>query len=86
LGKGAADKRDDRNGEVVVIAKKDLVYGYYKGKCRNARIAYWDEKTQRFYHLRAKFGKIFCETIQHPEDEEHYDVFVPEELLMEGGL
>lgn len=62
------------------IAKKDLVHGvYYKGRCRNATIARWDGEREVFVHWRKKFNNTFLETIKHPEDEQHFDVFVVEE-------
>ena len=30
-----------------------------------------------FYHMREKFGKIFVETINHPEDDNGFDLFIP---------
>jgi len=70
-----------RNYEPV-IPKEDLIHGaYYRGRCRNASIARWNGETQEFYHWRTKFGNRFIETIQCPEDEEHYDVFVAEKLI-----
>jgi hypothetical protein len=71
-----------------MIAKKDLKpHTYYKGKCRNARVAYWDGKV--FHYFRVKFGDVFAEIINHIEDEvdTHWDGFEPEkeiELPREG--
>lgn len=65
-----------------VIPKSQLVHGvYYKGRCRNADEARWNGEKQLFYHWRTKFGFKFVETINCPEDEQHFDVFVAEELL-----
>lgn len=65
-----------------VIPKTDLVHGaYYKGRCRNADITRWNGEEEIFYHWRHKFGTKFVEKIHCPEDEDHYDVFVAEELL-----
>ena len=62
------------------IARKDLIVGkYYKGHCRNAEEARWNGEV--FIHWRTKFGNTFLEEIKHPEDEQHFDVFVVEELL-----
>ena len=59
------------------IDKKDLVHGaYYYGRCRNASIARWDAKIQRFFYWRNKFGESFIEEICHPEDDGMFDVFV----------
>jgi hypothetical protein len=61
------------------IPKKDLVHGvYYHGRCRNANEARWNADQQKFVHWREKFGRKFLEEICHPEDEEHFDVFVVE--------
>lgn len=63
------------------IARKDLIHGaYYKGRCRNASVARWNEHIGKFVHWRYKFGHKFLEEICHPEDEQVYDVFVVEEL------
>jgi uncharacterized protein (DUF433 family) len=67
-----------------ILAKEHLRDGaYYKGRCRNAMVARWNAKEQRFYHWREKFGRIFVETIKYPtvESEPYWDVFdVVEEL------
>ena len=64
------------------IPKDKLIHGaYYKGSCRNASIARWNAKEEVFYHFRQKFGWRFVETICCPEDDEHYDVFVVEEMI-----
>ena len=61
------------------IAKADLVHGeYYRGRCRNASIARWNAERQRFVHWRTKWGDTFTEEICHPDDEQHFDVFVVE--------
>ena len=62
--------------ECGVIAKKDLIVGEnYFGKCRNADTAVWlgDE----FEYQRNKFGDVFPETINHFEDDNGFDLFVP---------
>lgn len=69
------------------IPKADLIDGhYYVGYCRNARIARWFEAEQIFKHWRNKFGSSFIEEIQHPEDEDYYDVFIPVRLVDEHDL
>jgi hypothetical protein len=61
------------------IAKAELEHGaYYTGRCRNASLARWNAETQCFVHWRSKFGSRFTEEIKHPEDEQHFDVFVVE--------
>jgi hypothetical protein len=75
--------RDEITGRPT-LSKSLLKDGaYYKGCCRNATVARWNEAEQRFYHWREKFGNIFIETIKYPTDEEEpwWDVFfVVEEL------
>lgn len=62
-----------------MIEKKDLVHGaYYEGHCRNADVARWNADIQKFKYRRFKFGGWFIEEICHPDDDQHYDVFVPE--------
>lgn len=58
------------------IRKTDLVKGQtYEGICRNARKAVWDGN--KFHYERTKFGMTYDETINHYEDDDGYDVFVP---------
>ena len=60
------------------IPKNELKHGiYYKGRCRNARIARWNENENQFYYARYKFGDRFIETINHPEDDNGFDLFYP---------
>ncbi len=62
--------------EIEVIPKSELVVGQtYMGHCRNASKAVWDGK--QFIYKRYKFGDIFDEPINHFEDDDGYDVFVP---------
>ncbi len=59
------------------LAKDQLVHGkYYEGTCRNATLARWNIERNRFFHWRVKFGHHFVEAICHPDDEQHYDVFL----------
>jgi hypothetical protein len=61
-----------------MIPKADLVDGaWYVGRCRNAVVAQWCAKGQCFYYIRRKFGERFIEDIRHPDDDRHYDVFIP---------
>lgn len=58
------------------IPKDKLVKGKrYYGSCRNASEAVWlgDE----FEYIRYKFGDTFPERINHFQDDDGYDVFVP---------
>lgn len=47
----------------------------YKGNCRNASKAIWTGKV--FVYKRYKLGDVFEEEINHYEDYDGYDVFVP---------
>ena len=67
------------------IPAKDLIHGvYYRGECRNATVARWNEDKQVFFHWRHKFGHNFLEEIKHPEHETQYDVFVVEEEITDN--
>lgn len=58
------------------IPKKDLVIGKtYIGSCRNAGEAVW--LGEQFEYDRYKFGYTFKEKINHFEDDNGYDLFVP---------
>ena len=62
------------------IPKHQLIDGgYYAGKCRNARIARWNQCAGLFVHWRFKFGIPSLETIQHPADavNNRLDYFAP---------
>lgn len=68
-----------------IISKEKLEHGaYYLGRCRNAHIARWNSKTQRFFYWRCKFGNLFIEEINAPENESQFDVFVAERRLYEN--
>ena len=59
-----------------VIQKKDLKFGeYYWGRSRNASLAMWDGS--HFVYIRIKFSNVFLEKINHIEDDDGYDLFVP---------
>lgn len=61
------------------IPKKDLVIGQtYIGKCRNATEAVWNGS--RFTYQRYKFGFTYPEDINHFEDDNGSDLFVPIKL------
>lgn len=65
---------------VRVIPKSELIVGQtYLGVCRNAENAIW--KGERFEYYRNKFGSWYKEEINHFEDDDGYDVFVPMEVL-----
>jgi hypothetical protein len=58
------------------IPKKELVIGKtYIGSCRNASEAVW--LGEQFEYDRYKFGFTFKEKINHFEDDNGYDLFVP---------
>lgn len=58
------------------IPKKDLIVGKtYIGSCRNSSEAVWNGKT--FEYKRYKFGMTFDDEINHFEDNDGYDLFVP---------
>lgn len=71
--------------ESGMVAKSDLVDGqYYQGTCRNAQVAVWraNEPKYRsepgcFVYMRTKFSSVFPETINHPEDDNGFNLFIP---------
>jgi hypothetical protein len=66
-----------------LLRKDALVHGsYYRGTCRNARLARWHGRAERFVHWREKFGQRFLEAIAHPVDEQRYDVFLAVEATL----
>ena len=61
------------------IPKAQLEIGKtYIGSCRNASEAIW--KGDYFTYKRYKFGNTFEEDINHFEDDDGYDLFVPIKL------
>ena len=62
------------------IPKNDLEIGKtYEGYCRNAHKAVW--LGDKFEYQRYKFGETFPEKINHFEDDNGYDLFVPYKKL-----
>lgn len=58
------------------ITKDKLIKGKtYIGDCRNATEAIWDG--EHFNYIRTKFGYQYTDQINHFEDDNGYDVFVP---------
>ena len=58
------------------IPKVDLIEGEtYIGSCRNAYEAIWNGK--QFEYQRYKFGYTYTEKINHFEDDDGYDLFIP---------
>lgn len=47
----------------------------YIGECRNASEAVW--LGDKFEYIRTKFGSTFPEKINHFQNDDGYDVFVP---------
>jgi hypothetical protein len=75
-----AGEHDVPAERVVVIPKNELVAGRtYQGNCRNASEAVWDGSV--FVYDRHKFGSTYKERINHFEDDDGYDVFVPMKIL-----
>ena len=67
------------------IPKNKLVIGKrYLGKCRNADIAIWLGDV--FEYQRYKFSCTFPEKINHFEDDNGYDLFVPIRELADGEV
>lgn len=65
------------------IPKSKLIIGKtYKGYCRNASEAIW--LGDKFEYDRYKFGTTYKETINHFEDNNGYDLFVPYKELENG--
>lgn len=65
-----------------MIAKKDLEnLAYYAGTSRNAEVAVWHADRQVFVHIRFKFGRVFLDNTNHPEDDNNYDTFAPERKI-----
>ena len=66
------------------IPKKDLIKGKeYKGSCRNSSKATWDG--EYFWYPRDKFGYKYQEKINHFQDDDGYDVFIPIEDRKKEG-
>lgn len=63
--------------EAGVLKASELKDGvYYFGKCRNAYVARWDAKREKFTYIREKFGDRFPEDIRPPEFDNGYDLFI----------
>ena len=62
------------------IPKKDLVIGgIYSGSCRNSYSAKWNGT--EFIYKRYKFGTYYEDSVNHFEDDDGYDLFIPIKLL-----
>jgi len=65
-----------------MLRKSDLEDGsYYRGYCRNATVAQWSAEQNRFFYMRQKFDRRFCDRAAHPEDDYGFDIFVPLEKV-----
>ena len=65
------------------IPMKDLIVGKtYIGNCRNTYEATWNGK--EFTYKRYKFGTTFNDNINHFEEDDGYDLFVPWKLKEEN--
>ena len=49
----------------------------YYGTCRNSDYAVWDAQSQKFCYERWKFGIVSVDYINHFEDDDGNDLFVP---------
>lgn len=70
--------------ECGAIPKKDLINGQvYIGNHRNTTVARWNQETNKFDHMRYKFGwmKDVC---NHFEDDDGFTLFVPIRLGTEN--
>jgi len=66
-----------------MLKKEDLIDGeQYIGVCRNSSVAIWSAKDNCFFYIRNKFGKYFVEKINHPEDDDGFDLFIPYEKIV----
>jgi hypothetical protein len=66
-----------------MIRHSDLKDGvFYYGRCRNAvqDVAIWCAELNVFVYQRQKFGSLFLEDICHPEQDNGFDLFTPEDL------
>ena len=58
------------------IPKKNLIIGKtYIGSCRNTDEATWDGT--QFIYDRTKYGIVFKDRINHFEDDNGFDLFIP---------
>ena len=61
-----------------VLRKSQLKHGwFYIGQSRNATIARWNKTRNRFEHKRTKFTDVFTDYLDHPEDDQGFDCFLP---------
>lgn len=61
-----------------MLHKHDLENGaYYRGYCRQATVAMWSAEKNCFIYMRQKFELRFPDEINHPEDDNGFDLFIP---------
>jgi hypothetical protein len=64
------------------INKKDLIdNAWYRGEHRIAIFALWDVKKKLFWYIREKFGDLIEDCACHPEDDDGYALFHPQEFI-----
>ena len=62
------------------IPKSHLIVGEtYYGSCRNAEYAKWNG--EEFVYKRYKFGSFYKDLVNHFEDDDGFDLFVPIKLI-----
>ncbi len=67
--------------EAGAIAKEDLIPGaWYIGQSRSANVAQWFPKTG-FEFIRHKFSGSYIDHINHFQDDDGYDLFIPFKLI-----
>ena len=66
--------------ECGAIPKKDLIIGKkYSGSCRNSDYGVWNGLT--FTYKRGKFGAYYNDEINHFEDDNGFDLFIPIKMI-----
>jgi hypothetical protein len=53
----------------------------YLGKCRNSKIARWNGEKNKFVYWRHKFKYVFEEEIEHFENDNGLDFFIPIQIV-----
>ena len=69
---------EDNGYQVYLVGGfvRDLIIGKeYLGSCRNSERAIWNGKC--FEYERYKWGTTYIDEINHFEDDDGYDLFVP---------
>lgn len=59
----------------AIPKEKLVVWKCYEGSCRNASNAVWNG--EKFTYRRTKFGYTYDEDINHFQDDDGFDLFVP---------